>query len=174
VQVVAVQEFAEVAAIAVQDDTAVGALAFGPVPQVVWTQSVAALAATGVHEATGVGPVGVAAPQVWVFDVVHACPGTGVVQPQVVLVQLLPTMGADGVQPEGALVGPESTVVQVVVIQLLVEDAVAATQEPVGVGPTTVVGQIVVVQELVELAVTGVQDTTPVGPVLTGLQLVVM
>ncbi len=84
--------------------------------------------------------------QFWVLDDVQACPSTGVVQPQVVVVQLLPTLALEGVQPDGAALGPVGTVVQVVVIQLLLDDAVAATQAPVGVGPTTVaVGHSVVV-----------------------------
>ena len=94
-QVVVVQALPEVGPLAVQLST--GALVVLFVPQVVAVQLLPAAAATGVQEATPVGPV---------------VAGAG----QVVAVQLLPEVAADGVQDAtGTLV--VLLVEQVVVVQ---------------------------------------------------------
>ena len=104
-----------------------------------------ALAAAGVQEATGVGPV---------ETVLHSCvpDGTqtaepvGAVQPQVVAVQggVVVALAGTGVQDDTPM-GPVVTTGQVVATQLLVEVAAAGVHEPVGVGPTTVLPQVVAV-----------------------------
>jgi hypothetical protein len=61
---------------------------------------------------------------------------------------------------------------QVVVVQLLPEEADAFEHDDTAVGPVVTTLQVVVVQLLPELAVTGVHDETPVGPVVVIGQLV--
>jgi hypothetical protein len=49
-------------------------------------------------------------------DAVQVATPTGVVQPQVVAVQLVPLVADTGVQPKGAAVGPVLTTGQVVTV----------------------------------------------------------
>ena len=83
--------------------------------------------------------------QVTVAEGVQLATATGAVQPQVVVVQLLPELAPAAVQPAGTEVGPVVTTGQVVVVQLLPDAAAAAVQEPVGVGPVLAVPQVVAV-----------------------------
>ena len=69
----------------------------------------------GVQAATPVGPLTTVL-QTTTADAVQLATPTGVVQPQVVAVQVVPKLAGTGVQPEGAAVGPVVTTGQVVTV----------------------------------------------------------
>ena len=84
-------------------------------------------------------------PQVTVAEGVQLATPTGLVHPHVVVVQLLAKVAAAAVQPRGTEVGPVVLGVgQVVVTQLLPEDAAETVHDAVGVGPVVAVPQVVV------------------------------
>ena len=82
--------------------------------QVVAVQLLPALAAAGVHEATGVGPTTIL-PQTTEAEGVQLPAPTGRVVPHTVAVQLLPALAATGVQ-EATVTAPVVTTGQVVVV----------------------------------------------------------
>ncbi len=114
--------------------------------QLVAVQEFPAPAAAVVHDATGVGPVTTVL-QTTVADGTQAATPLGAVQPQVVAVHggVVVALALTGVQPSGALVGPEADTGQVVVTQPFADEAAAGVHEPVGVGPVTAVPQVVAV-----------------------------
>ena len=94
------------------------AIAVGPVVavvQLVVVQRLPALADAAVQLATLVGPVSTL-PQMTVGEAVQLDTPTGVVQPQVVVVQELLNFAVSAVQPSGTEVGPVFTTGQVVVM----------------------------------------------------------
>ena len=101
------------AATAEQEETFVGPVV--AVVQLVVVQEFPEAATAEVQDATPVGPV-VTVAQVTVGDAVQLETPTGVVQPQVVVVQLLPEPAVAAEQPSGTEVGPVVTTGQVVVI----------------------------------------------------------
>ena len=148
---------------------------------VVVVQPLPALAALGVHEATGTLVVLFVAHVVAVHalpsaatDCTQVCTGTLEVsfERQVVFVQLLPALGTDALQVCTAT----STVsfwVQVVVFQLFPALATgSATHDETGVGPVLTTGQLVVTQLLPALP--GLATQVPLGTFseLFGVQVV--
>ena len=96
------------------------------------------------HDAAGVGPV-VTVLHCTVDEGEQLATPAGVVQPQVVVVQLLLELAVAAVQPSGTETFVVVTTGQVVVTQPLPDDAVAGVHDPVGVGPVVCVPQVVAV-----------------------------